>query len=109
MKNQIHAHLDVRPTPDGLGLSVRVVSQMPAVAKSLPFTAADGTVVGVVGSGRPFIGFVGDRLYVGLRGPEVSTNDPVLSHFRNQNEVAQAAKSAKAAVSELRHTLNMKA
>jgi len=102
MRNYLH----VNAVPVALDrAAVRVVMQSPEVAKKLPFTASDGTVVGVVGSGRPFIGYVGDKLTLGLRGPGCPDAYRQESVTGTVPDAAQAARSTRLAVKELRVAL----
>jgi len=94
-------HTEIRPA-GGDRVSLRVVYQSPAVIRRLPFSSG-GCTVASVGSGRPFIGFVGGVLTVGLRGPgcgDAYRNEPVTAVFPGR--VPEVLQAARRIVSELR-------
>ena len=93
-----HIHANIRS--DDSRLAMRVVHQGPAVAKHLPLHT-DGCDITTVGSGRPFIGIVGGKLTIGLRGPECPDayrQEPVVAVMPNAKCHAAAAKSAVSAL-----------
>lgn len=93
-----HIHANIRA--DDARLAMRVAHQGPAVAKHLPFRT-DACDVTCVGTGRPFIGLVGGRLTVGLRGPgcpDAYRQEPVVAAVPDAKRHAAAAKSAVSAL-----------
>lgn len=93
-----HIHANIRS--DDTRLAMRVVHQGPAVARHLPLHTEDCDIT-TVGTGRPFIGIVGGRLTVGLRGPECPDayrQEPVTATLPDAKRHAAAAKSAVSAL-----------
>ena len=104
-------NVDVRVRAlDGGRVAVRVVYQNPSVLSFLPFRASDGTVVTVVGSGRPCVCASRGGLTVGLRGdncPDEYRSDPAVSPVAGAGvDNAAAAGRVRAAVRELRDAIN---
>ena len=100
-------NLDVRAVPvaeDRLSLSVAY--QNPEVAAALPFQASNGTLLTVVGGGRPYVGICGGRLTVGLRGPACPDAYRHRAVEARIPAARQAARQTAAAVKELRDRIN---
>ena len=103
-KTYVHVVAEAAEASGGL-LQARVVMQAPGVCSRLPFRASNDVTLSVVGTGRPFVGIVGGKLTVGLRGPscpDAYRNSPVVGRVP---DAMQAARSVKAAVREFRDVL----
>ena len=86
-------------------LEILVAYQNPAVARHLPFTATDGTVITTVGA-RPFAGVSDGRLVIGLRGKDCPDNYRYAPVQARVGDAYAAARKTKAAIKELRQAVN---
>ena len=105
----MQTHIDYRVEERDGRLAVRTAYQAPSVVKSglLPFTASDGTVVDASPSGIPFVltGKRGVTVFLRTDKCPLPLWDRALLSPVGAADVKQAARSAKAAVAELRHEL----
>jgi len=65
----INIHVKTKAIDD-THLAMQVVYQRPVTLGHVPFTASNGVVIDVVGSGRPYLGEVNGTLVLGIRGSE---------------------------------------
>lgn len=107
-KGLVNVDLRVRALGDGR-LAMRVAYQNPRVSAHLPFQSSDGTLLTVVGSGRPYAGVCGGRLTLGLRGadcPDEYRSEPVVARLPAGMSAERAMQAARGAVRELRARIN---
>ena len=105
----MQTHIDLRVEERDGKLAVRTAYQAPSVVTSglLPFTASDGTVVAASPTGIPHVRSDKGRTAVFLRTDlcPLPLWDRALLSPVGAADVKQAARSAKAAVAELRRGL----
>ena len=104
MRHMIHLHLSTRAIAPQQ-LAFRVVYQRPHLP--VPFTASNGVEIRELPSGRPFVGYIGETLVIGVRGdttcPATYRSQAVVSRLPDADTVERQVKQA---LREYRRSLN---